>query len=202
MKTAETEHDRLGATHDALRDGTRASGGGGRHREKGESMKRIIGLALGLIALVALPGTAQAQSADDLKLVLVFAGCEGDPGRVVLTGPITAVGVDIPQHFRQNPDGTFAFESLMLFPDATLRITGGGRIESFEVHPRTGVARFTFTGSFAIVEGTGALEGASGSGTFAGQGVLVPDNRCRSGARVFQVSQASGSVAFVEPTAA
>lgn len=183
-------------------DATHASGGGRPHREKRESMKRLIGFALGLIVLVTLPGTAQAQSAGDLKFVLVFGGCEGDPGRVVLTDPITAVGVDIPQRFRQNPDGTFAFESLMLLPDATLRITGDGRIESFEVDPRTGLARFTFTGSFQIVEGTGALEGTSGIGTFAGQGVRVPDNRCPSGARVFQVSRASGSVAFVGPTAA
>lgn len=195
MKTVEaTECDPFGATHHAYLTPLVP-------RKRG-SMKRLIGLALGLFALVTLPGTAQAQSAGDLKLVLVFAGCEGDPGRVVLTDPITAVGVDIPQSFRQNPDGTFAFESLMLLADGTLRITGDGRIESFDVDPRTGVARFSFTGNFEIVEGTGALKGASGSGTFAGQGVRLPDDRCPSGARVFQVSQATGSVSFAEPTAA
>jgi len=166
------------------------------------AMKRLTGLALALIVLVALPGAAQAQSGGDLKFVLLFAGCEGDPGRIVLTGAIAGVGADIPLGFRQNPDGTFAFESLMLLADGTLRITGDGRIESFEVDPRTEVARFSFTGSFEIVEGTGALEGASGSGTFGGQGVRVPDDRCPSGARVFQVSRASGAVAFVGPTAA
>lgn len=165
-------------------------------RKGRQAIMRLMALVLGVIALVTLPGRAHAQAADNLKLVLVFTGCEGDPGRVILSGALSGVGTDLRQGFQQNPDGSFAFESLFLLDDGTLRISGEGQVQSFELEPRTGVARLAFTGVFTIVEGTGALTGASGGGGFAGRAVLVPDESCPSGAQAFQVTRGGGSVTF------
>lgn len=169
-------------------------------RAERKGTRRLIGVVLGLIALAALPGVAHAQVTDDLRLTLVFTGCEGDDGRVALSGAITGVGVDTRQGFQQNPDGSFAFESLFVLDGGTLRVNGGGQVQTFTVHPTSGVARFTFTGSFTIAEGTGVYAGANGSGAFSGRAVLVPDEGCPSGGRVAQVTRGDGNVTFDEPT--
>lgn len=92
---------------------------------------------------------------------------EGAPGisQVVASGPIRGVGT---VEFDETNEDIVRF----VFPDGSITLDapedeGSG---SEEFNERTCSGSFTFSGPFEIIDGTGAYEGATGSGTFEGRG--------------------------------
>ncbi len=102
---------------------------------------------------------------------------EGAPGisQVVAAGPIRGVGT---VEFDETNEDIVRF----VFPDGSITLDAPTTEETEDFNERTCSGSFTFSGTFEISEGTGAYEGATGEGTFAGKGRFIgqrnPDGSC------------------------
>jgi hypothetical protein len=141
--------------------------GGGEHiRRTGLSRSplRTVACALAVVALVAaLASPAAATAGGAQRFTVVFAGPDGQAGRVVATGVFNGLG--------SNPASVGDQE--LIFPAGTLLLstefTGGSG--SFD--PLSCIGRGSSTGTFVVTGGSGQFAHASGSGTFTGSGVTI-----------------------------
>jgi hypothetical protein len=94
---------------------------------------------------------------------VLFSGSNGnETGRVIASGPIRGVGT-----FEETEDEDVV---RFVFRNGTITLDAPSEEEDEQFDERTCSGSFTFSGSWEIIEGTGAYEGASGSGTFEGRG--------------------------------
>ncbi len=130
-------------------------------------MKKALGVLLGItLGLIASTGAAAAQAAGEQRFVVLVYGFGGqETTTVIAVGPITGVGT-----FEETED-----EDLVrfVFPEGSVTLNAPSEDESEEFDEFTCTGRFTFSGPWEIVGGTGAYEDATGSGRFEGQGRFV-----------------------------
>lgn len=120
-------------------------------------MHRFPVAPLALLALGALAAPASAQpTAGPETFIGVQAGLN-DPGRVVASGPVTAVGTD--QVVNDNED-------IYHFPAGDITIDHAVSSSSQNFNPTTCIFRLRETGTTTIVSGTGAFAGITGRGTY------------------------------------
>ncbi len=130
-------------------------------------MKRLA-LVVGIVASVMLSAVpVSAQTGNQRFTVIISGQGEGAPGisQVVAAGPIRGAGT-----FEETDDEDVV---RFVFPDGSITLEAPDDEESEEFNERTCSGSFTFSGTFELIEGTGAYEGATGEGTFAGKGRFV-----------------------------
>lgn len=160
-------------------------------------MRKVIALAATvLFFLLHAIGPAVAEASGDQDWVVITT--PGQPTRVVASGVVNGVGT-VTDFLTLNPDGTFDNFAIQHFPDGTLLYHGMGTF-TLNVDPRTCIGRGDVIGPFVITGGTGAYEGASGSGTALIVLTFVfgrnADGGCAQGppARTYGVARAAGTV--------
>ena len=118
---------------------------------------RMFGLAALLAGgtLVALPGMAFAGTSGTEHLKLVSTNGNSNTSTIIATGVFAAGGVD---YGGNNID-------LAVFPHGAFSINHTGVQVSFNVNPKTCVARGSGTGPYTLFRGYGAYAGIHGSGT-------------------------------------
>ena len=129
-------------------------------------MKRLAAVVLSAAFIVmGLASPATAQTAGN-QTFIVYGGGSGDPDfTVVAIGPITAVGT-----FEETDDPDII---RFRFPQGTVTLDSPTEDESGDFNEAACTGSFSFTGPFTIVGGTGAYQGATGSGDVQGQGWFV-----------------------------
>ncbi len=125
-----------------------------------KALVAMLSVALGLLGLA---GSASAQTRGNQRFIVLFSGPAGnETARVIASGPIRGVGT-----FEDTPDEDVV---RFVFRNGSITLDAPSVEESEQFDERTCSASFTFSGPWEIIEGTGAYEGASGSGTFEGRG--------------------------------
>jgi len=118
-------------------------------------------MGLALVTGAARPASAATDGAQ--RFTIVFAGPDGEAGRVLAAGVIHGAG--------SNPASQG--DQVLIFQEGTLflstELTGG----SGGYNPTSCIGRGTSTGTFVVTGGTGQLQGATGSGTFSGTGATM-----------------------------
>lgn len=165
-------------------------------------MKRlalVVGIVTGMI-LSAVP--VSAQTGNQRFTVIVSGQGEGAPGisQVVASGPIRGMGTF---EFSESDEDVVTF----VFPDGSITLDAPETGGSEDFNERTCSGSFTFSGTFEIIEGTGAYEGATGEGTFAGKGRFIgqrnPDGSCsEEDGFFFVVVKVKGTVSVPDQAAA
>ena len=125
-----------------------------------------LAVATGL-ALAVLPGVAHAGNpapAPAERFLLVLAGPPGQPGTVVASGAIADVGTITPA------DGDV---ETFVFPDGTLRLTTTSATRVELPRPPLCLTRFSSTGTWQVLDGTGRFAGATGSGRSTDSGATT-----------------------------
>ena len=116
--------------------------------------------------VMGLASPAAAQTSGNQRFIVVGGG-SGDQFNftVVAVGPITAVGT-----FEETDD-----EDVIRFrlPQGTVTLDSPTVDEDEDFNELACAGSFTFTGPFTIVGGTGAFQGATGSGQVQGQGRFI-----------------------------
>ena len=127
------------------------------------SLAVLFAAALAVLGL-ASPAAGQTQGS---QRFIVFGSGSGDDVtfRVFAVGPITGVGT-----FEETDDPDVV---LFRFPQGTVTLDSPTGEESEEFDERTCTGSFTFSGPFTITGGTGAFQGATGSGHVQGQGRFI-----------------------------
>lgn len=127
-------------------------------------MKKAFAVVLGIaFGIFGLAGTASAQAGGNQRFIVFGSGSGGDESATVIAfGPITGVGT-----FEETADPDVV---RFVFDEGSITLAVPSDEESEEFDERTCSGSFTFSGSFEIIGGTGAYEGATGSGRFQGQG--------------------------------
>jgi len=142
--------------------------------------KFMAGLATACLGLVVVAGPAAAATGTETFRV-VFNGDPGNPvARVVASGVVNGVGTD---KATDQPPGA----DLITLPGGTITIVTTTPPGGVTFDPRSCVVRINFTnGTYTVVGGTGAFQGASGSGTYSARaagvlkrtnGTCAPDTR-------------------------
>lgn len=130
-------------------------------------MRKAVPFLAGVVWLVlAQTGAAFAATTGAQNWVIVSRS--GQPNRVGAYGVVNATGTVV-DHLNLNP-ATGAFDNLatQTFPAGTLEYHGVGTA-TLQVDPRTCIGSGHIVSEhFTITGGTGAYEGASGSGTATG----------------------------------
>ncbi len=120
----------------------------------------VLGLTLGLFGLV---GSASAQTRTNQRFIVLLSGSDGnETARVIASGPIKGVGT-----FEETDDEDVV---RFVFPNGSITLDAPSEDEDEEFNERTCSGSFRFSGQWEIIEGTGAYEDATGSGTFEGRG--------------------------------
>lgn len=128
------------------------------------SSMRALGCALAVVALLAgLAGPASATTAGAQRFTVVFAGPDGQAGRVVATGVVYGLGT--------NPASVGDQE--LIFPTGTLLLSTDFTGGSGSFDPLTCIGRGSTTGTFVVTGGTGRFAHATGTGTFTGSGLTI-----------------------------
>ena len=124
----------------------------------------VIALAiLGLVRRVRSPAvTAAAATTRDESITVIIAGTPGAPGLVIARGAVNDTGTVTP-----NDSDT----DTLAFPDGTLLIEETGTTTFQPPAPPTCLARFSTTGAYTVVGGTGRFRHAAGSGTSIDYGI-------------------------------
>lgn len=132
-------------------------------------MKRLFGISVVMaLAVLAGPGSALAQRGGSQRFLLVGVD-ERDP-TVTASGVIDARGRDVPgrETFEDGPGGTFSFRftrDRFVFPNGTLFVNGSGTGRE-RIDEDTCAGSVSGRGRWTVTGGTGAYQGARGSGTF------------------------------------
>jgi len=143
------------------------------HRRIGSLQCRMLKKLIATMAaastglLLAAGPAAAATGAETFRIVF-----NGDPntglvGRAVATGLVNAVGTDTAV---AEPPGA----DTITLPKGTITFVGVAPSGGITYDPTTCVARINITaGTYTVVGGTGAYQGASGSGTYTARGAEV-----------------------------
>jgi hypothetical protein len=114
-------------------------------------------------AVVAVPATsATATATHDESITIVVAGPPGTAALVIARGPVNDVGSLTP-----NDSDT----DTLAFPGGTLLIQESGTTTFQPPAPPSCLARFTTTGTYTVVGGTGRFRHAAGRGTTVDSGI-------------------------------
>lgn len=135
-----------------------------------KALAAVLGLGLGLFGLV---GSASAQTRTNQRFIVLFSGSESEPGTVIASGPIKGVGT-----FEETADEDVV---RFVFRNGSVTLNAPSEDEDEQFNERTCSGSFTFSGPWEIIEGTGAYEGASGSGTFEGRGKFFGERAAGGG---------------------
>lgn len=134
-------------------------------------MRRLLTVATALVvlAVLGLPGTAQAEAGANTTVKIVFVG--GPVGVATSSGAINAVGA-VTEENTLLPDGTFHGTLRFQFLLGTVTAPFTGLVTSVDVDPTTCTGRFTTVGEFTLSGGTGLYAGISGHGAFTERGIF------------------------------
>ena len=114
-------------------------------------------------AVIALPATsATAAATHDESITIIVAGAPGSAALVIARGSVADVGTLTP-----NDSDTDTLD----FPDGTLLIQEAGTTTFQPPTPPSCVGRFTTTGTYTVVGGTGRFRHAAGRGTSIDSGI-------------------------------
>lgn len=120
-------------------------------------------VATSAAALVAAPAaSATATTAQGETITIIAAGAPGSTALVIARGAVYDAGTLTPND--SNID-------TVVFPDGTLLIQESGTTTFNPPVPPACVARFSTTGTYTVVGGTGRFRHAAGSGTTADSGI-------------------------------
>ncbi len=128
--------------------------------------KTWLALVLGSLLVLGGAGPASAQSSGEQRFIVILSSFNGrETSRVIAVGPITGIGT-----FEETEDEDVV---RFVFPQGTLTLDAPTTDESEDFNEETCSGTFRFSGPWEIADATGAFEGATGSGTFRGQGRFV-----------------------------
>jgi hypothetical protein len=131
-------------------------------------MKRAFMASLVLVAsLLAVPTGAHAQVSGSQNFLVIFHNEE--PGRVIATGTINAVGTVVDISVDEGPGNTARTHTSFVFPSGRLFLTLSFTFDT-TVDPRTCVRTSSLRGTFQVTGGDGAFSDASGDGSLKGGG--------------------------------
>ena len=170
-------------------------------------MRKLAGVLMGAVLLVGMAGPASAQSGTHQRFVLISTS-ENAPQRVVAGGVINGAGTDVVLSSTDNPDGTSSGVDRFEFPRGSVTIAHQDTSATSSFDPRACVGRFSGTGDFQILGGTGIYAGITGSGTYTLRGTFVanrnPDGSCaeNGSGRSVVIVNATGPIAVGGSTAA
>lgn len=154
------------------------------------TVRKVFGVLAAAALMVGIAEPASAATGAP-RFTVVFAGPEGQPGRVFATGVVNAVG--------SNPASLG--EQVLVFPQGdqvlSTEFTGG----SGGFNPLSCVGRGTSNGTFVVTGGTGQFASATGSGTFTGSGTTIarrlPEGGCsESDVNRYSVVNITGSISL------
>lgn len=141
--------------------------------------RTTVGFLFGIVLIVFMTSPAMAQTPRTETFTIILAGGDNAPGTVVASGPISGVGKDV----SIGGGDTHAF----VFPQGRVFTVATFTSETPTDDPLTCVQTDVFGGTFLITGGTGAFAGATGSGTFTGDGTIVTSRRHNGGCSQHQV---------------
>ena len=131
-----------------------------------DNMTRMVYAAVALVmATGAFAGPAAAEGESKQRFTIVFQNTQ-DEARIRAAGPITGPGTLYFVESTDNADGTFVETYRAEFRSGGVILTVSGGNESFDFDPATCVLHMVNTGTYVITDGTDALVGISGEGTF------------------------------------
>lgn len=131
--------------------------------------KKVIGVLLGAVALVAMAGPASAATNNQrFTIVAKFANDETVACRVVATGPIQGTGT-----CTTSDEGHNVTLIHIVLPNGTVELRAKEVSSTDQFNQAACVATFSFKENFRIVDGTGSYAGATGSGTDSGHGLFT-----------------------------
>ncbi len=149
------------------------------------AMKKATTAAVGCVAMLGIltPSTAFGQTTGQQTFTRVLRGnlSEDQPrvSRVVATGVLNAGGTE---QFDPDVPGDPASRQSFVFRAGTISTRTFDEEVDVSIDPRTCVGTLTVTGQEEVVGGSGAFEGAGGSGTLTESGRLFaarnPDGTC------------------------
>jgi hypothetical protein len=149
--------------------------------------KALVAL-VGAAALLAAPGAAWGAGSSGPQNFTLISQSENSQ-TVMASGVINAVGRDVVVS-----DTVDRF----VFPDGALRIRHTPKHSTQRFDPQTCIGHFTETGTFTVVSGTGAYQGATGSGTYRVEGAFFGTRTSKGcsdrGATVLVVIRATGHI--------
>lgn len=127
-------------------------------------------LAAAGVVCAGLPSPAHAATAGAETITGVFVDLRGDIHfPLIARGPLTAVGYDEPLESEPG-DTPDLYRDRMVFPQGSVLFVHRRDVNVIDLDPETCVATTRLHGTWEISEGTGALAGATGSGTVTGSG--------------------------------
>lgn len=130
--------------------------------------KFLVGvLGSSLLALGLFTGGSASAAGANQKFVITETN---NSSTFVGIGPISGEGVDHTLTSSDSEDGTFTETARTDFKDGSVYMSIQGTSASFNFNEKTCVGRFTGKGNFQVTGGTGAYDGATGSGTFTYRG--------------------------------
>jgi hypothetical protein len=165
-------------------------------------MRRSLVFILSVMCTLSLmAGSAQAATgSQSFRFVFTADPHSGLPGRVVASGLVKGIGTDTTIATQENPDGSETDTDLITLPGGTITIVDTDPADIFHFDPATCVARISGTGPFSVAGGTGDYAGATGSGTFTANGIVIfsrTDGGCSEEPEVFFASvRATGNLTF------
>jgi hypothetical protein len=122
----------------------------------------IVAIATALLTVPAVTAAAAAAAAHDESITIIIAGMPEPSGLVIARGAVNDTGT-----LTANDSDT----DTLAFPDGTLLIEETGTTTFQQPAPPTCLARFSTTGAYAVVGGTGRFRHAAGSGTSIDYGI-------------------------------
>ncbi len=127
-------------------------------------MRKVLAAVMGVgLGLLGFAGSASAQTGTNQRFIVLGSGSDGnETSRVIASGPIRGVGT-----FEETADEDVVRFN---FRNGSITLNVPSEEEDEQFNERTCSGSFTFSGTWEIIEGTGAYEGASGSGRFEGRG--------------------------------
>lgn len=130
--------------------------------------RAVAAVAVGAaVAAVLVSGRASPASATPTpaeRITVVFLGAPGGPGTVIAHGPVVDLGTLTP---------TDSDTDALVFPDGTLLIHETGTTVVRSPATPACIVRFTTTGTYQVVGGTGRFAGATGNGATVDSGLEV-----------------------------
>ena len=124
--------------------------------------KRMLGIgsavaAAGALALTGITGAAASGSSGFIHVTIMGTNPSNSaPRSIIITGSITAGGVDNPGNKVDNA----------VFPDGSFLITHSKGVGTPRFNPRTCLFQLAQNGTYTLSNGTGAYAGISGHGIY------------------------------------
>ena len=123
-------------------------------------MFKRVAASLVAVGAVAVVWAGSATGATGSQRFSISGSNTG--GSVYASGPISGSGRDIV--FGQNADK-------FVFPAGSVLVSHQATSQNQTFDPRSCLSRFTESGTYQLVSGTGAYRGVTGSGTYSARGV-------------------------------